>query len=85
MAKNLLSLKNADISVDGLFINADSVFDPKELRSICELNSIKHNFAQNKRNVNEDDDLYFDELLCPKPRTINLSILRLEIIQSVCK
>jgi transposase len=59
----LASLESANISVDGLFINADSGFDSKELRSICEQNSIKPNFAQNKRNANEDDDLYFDELL----------------------
>lgn len=56
-------LKKANISVDGLYLNADAGFDSKELRSICDKESITPNFAQNKRNGSEDDDLYFDELL----------------------
>src|SRR5699024_1898231 len=36
-------LEEADISADGLFINADAGFDSKELREICEGKNINAN------------------------------------------
>lgn len=57
------SLEDSGISVNGLFLNADAGFDPKELRDKCEGKGIMANFAKNKRNGNKDGDDYFDEKL----------------------
>jgi len=57
------TLEQADISVDGLFLNADAGFDSQELRSQCEAKGIIANFAGNRRNGNIDNDYYFDEKL----------------------
>lgn len=57
------TLEQADISVDGLFLNADSGFDSQELRDKCEAKGIIANFAENKRNGNSERDHYFDEKL----------------------
>ncbi|MEM1134993.1 MAG: hypothetical protein AAGI07_04075 [Bacteroidota bacterium] len=42
-------LNGADISVDGLFLNADAGFDSTELRDICNKYGIIANFYLNKR------------------------------------
>ena len=58
------TLEQADISVDGLFINADAGFDSQELRDQCETKGIIANIAPNKRNGSHDEkDHYFDEIL----------------------
>lgn len=58
------TLEQADISVDGLFINADAGFDSQELRDQCERKGIIANIAPNKRNGSSDDnDHFFDEKL----------------------
>lgn len=59
----IASLDEADISVEGLFLNADAGFDSEELRNKCEGKGIMANFAKNKRNSNRDSDEYFDEKL----------------------
>lgn len=59
------SLEQAEISVDGLFINADAGFDSEKLRNQCEAKGIIANIISNKRNgSNDDEDHYFDEKLC---------------------
>jgi transposase len=58
------TLEQADISVDGLFINADAGFDSEKLRNQCEVKGIIANIIPNKRNgFNDQKDYYFDEKL----------------------
>lgn len=59
----IATLEQAEIAVDGLFINADAGFDSKELRKKCEAKGIIANIAKNKRNGDSDSDHYFDEKL----------------------
>ena len=62
--KNMLdTLINAKIRIDGLFLNADSGFDSKELRKLCNELEIIPNIAINQRNNAESDDIWIDELL----------------------
>ncbi len=54
-------MKRADISIDGLFLNADAGFDAKGLRKILDKEGITLNVAPNKRNgSNIDSDIIFD-------------------------
>jgi len=57
------TLEQANIAVDGLFLNADAGFDAIELRRLCESKGFIANFAKNKRKGNCDSDDYFDEKL----------------------
>ena len=61
---------NAEVSLDGLFLNGDAGFDSAELRDICFKHGIIPNFCLNKRNGNiTDRDEHFDQLLY-KQRTV---------------
>lgn len=57
------TLEQAEIHVDGLFINADAGFDSQKLRDKCEAKGIIANLCPNRRNGNNDEDYYFDEKL----------------------
>ena len=57
------TLEEAQISVDGLFINGDAGFDSQKLRDKCEAKGIIANICPNKRNGSTDADHYFDEKL----------------------
>lgn len=57
------TIKQADISLDGLFINADSGFDSKDFRKICDCNGMIANVYFNYRNGEDKDDLFFDDEL----------------------
>ena len=57
------TLGQANIPVDGLFLNADAGFDSKEFRLCCEKKEINANVCFNKRNGDADRDEYFDQLL----------------------
>lgn len=57
------TLENADIQVEGLFLNADAGFDSKEFRKACDLKQINANICFNRRNGNTDRDEYFDQKL----------------------
>jgi transposase len=57
------TLEEAEISVDGLFINADAGFDSLKLRDKCEAKGVIANICPNKRNGSNDADFYFDEKL----------------------
>lgn len=57
------TMRQADICLDGLFINADSGFDSKEFRQTCEKYGIMANVDFNMRNGNRDNDYLLDELL----------------------
>ena len=61
--KMLDTLINAKIKIDGLFLNADSGFDCKELRAFCSNLEIIPNIAINPRNHADNDDIFVDELL----------------------
>ena len=57
-------LSKAKISLDGLFVNADSGFDCKVFREICSREGIFPNLDFNYRNGNNNYEYYFlDELL----------------------
>lgn len=57
-------LTSATISLDGLFVNADSGFDCKVFRKTCLSHGITPNVAFNYRNGDNNDDYYLlDELL----------------------
>lgn len=55
-------LEAADIPLNGLFVNADSAFDTKELRQACAVRNIEANIARNRRATDwqTDDDTFFD-------------------------
>lgn len=57
------TLEQADISVKGLFLNADAGFDSKDFRNSCNQKQINANICFNKRNGNTDRDEYFDQKL----------------------
>jgi len=57
------TLGQANITVEGLFLNADAGFDSKEFRKSCEGKEINANICFNKRNGNMDRDEYFDQEL----------------------
>ena len=56
-------LTNAEISLSGLFINADAGFDSQKLRKILIDKEIIANICPNKRNGQDNEDDYFDEQL----------------------
>ena len=60
-------LTNAGINIKGLFLNADSGFDSKELREICKDKEIQANIDSNVRNTKNEPQTseyqYFDEEL----------------------
>ena len=57
------TLEQADIALDGLFVNADAAFDCQGFRSVCNAKGIIPNVAHNKRNGNADNDHLLDEKL----------------------
>lgn len=57
------TLEGAKISTDGLFVNADSGFDSKDFRSICNKWGIIPNVALNYRNGVSKDKYLLDDLL----------------------
>ena len=58
----LANIRSANISTQGLFLNADAGFDISEFRLSCFKNDIIDNIDVNKRNGQQNDYL-FDELL----------------------
>lgn len=54
-----LTLKQASISLDGLFLNADTGFDCQEFRQICQSHNIHLNCKENKRNRKADNELSY--------------------------
>ena len=66
----MATLEEADIAVEGLFLNADAGFDSKEFRLSCEKKEINANICFNKRNGNVDRDEYFDQELYNQRYTI---------------
>lgn len=58
-----LSLRNANINTDGLFVNADAVFDSRKFRNKCSEYGIIANTALNPRNGTENEFVLFDDEL----------------------
>ena len=56
-------LTNAEISLSGLFINADAGFASQKFRKILIDKEIIANICPNKRNGQDNEDDYFDEQL----------------------
>lgn len=57
------TLEQADIPVEGLFLNADAGFDSKDFRNSLDKKEINANICFNQRNGNADRDEYFDKEL----------------------
>jgi transposase len=58
------TLEQADIPLDGLFLNADAGFDSKNFREACSQKEIHANVCFNKRNGNtQEREEYFDQEL----------------------
>lgn len=57
VSKMLTTLRQAQIEVDGLFLNGDAGFDAKVLRQLCDQFGIFPNLAINKRNASKQDHL----------------------------
>lgn len=57
------TLKKVQIRADGLFINADLGFDPKNFCSLCNKWGIIPNVASNYRNGETKDEYLLDDLL----------------------
>lgn len=66
------TLRQADIPLAGLFLNADAGFDCKVLREDCSRMGIEANIANNKRNehLQNDNYIYFDEQLYKRRHVI---------------
>jgi len=56
-------MKDAEISLDGLLVNADAGFDSKEFRTVCNNRGVITNVCFNYRNGESKDNLFFDEEL----------------------
>jgi len=56
-------LRSAEISVDGLFLNADAGFDSQKFRDKCEQNGIIPNVDFNKRNTENGHEYLLDSKL----------------------
>ena len=50
------TLEQANISIDGLFLNADAGFDSQKIRDKCEAKGIIENLAEKKRNGGHKQD-----------------------------
>lgn len=64
------TLKNATISTDGLFVNADAGFDSKKFRDKCSQYGAIANTALNHRNGSENQNVLFDDELYEQRHTI---------------
>lgn len=54
------TLEQAEIPIEGLFLNADAGFDSRELRNFCCRKEIQANICFNKRKGKIDRCEYFD-------------------------
>ncbi len=66
--KMIRPLKNSNIHLDGLSLNADAGFDTTGFREYCYKNDIAGNIKHNKRNGKNDASLLDDELYKKKIR-----------------
>ena len=62
LQKSILHFKGAKVSIDGLFVNADSGFDLKDFRSIYAKRGVIQNVAFNYRNGETKDKFLLDDL-----------------------
>ena len=64
------TLQNANISMKGLFLNADPGFDAEQFRLLCSQEEVIANIPRNKRRKQSDKDYPFDEKLYKERYTI---------------
>lgn len=64
------TLKSANISTDGLFVNADAGFDSQSFRDKCSEYGVIANTALNSRNGSENENILFDDELYEHRYTI---------------
>lgn len=77
------TLTKANISTDGLFVNADAGFYSKEFRIKCFEYGIIPNIVINPRNGNNDEIIIFDEMLYQQRYTIEISNAWLDSYRSL--
>ena len=77
-------LQEAEIEVEGLFLNADAGFDTQEIRRICQRHGIIPNFDFNPRNGSKwDREEYFDQVLYKRRIVIERSFAWLDSYKSL--
>ena len=67
------TLEQADIPIEGIFLNADAGFDSKNFRESCIKKEIHANICFNKRNGNTDREEYFDQDLYDERYAVELT------------
>lgn len=78
------TLEQADIKVEGLFMNADAGFDSQGFRDFCQKKEINANICFNKRNGElSDRDEYFDQELYNERYTIERTNAWLDSFRSL--
>lgn len=79
------TVEKAAISLDGLFINADSGFDPNVFREVCSKKGMIANVRFNYRNgdIESKDDIYFDDALYEERYSIERTNAWLDTFRSL--
>ena len=76
-------LKQAEIDVKGLFMNADAGFDSQKVRDKCNDREIIPNICPNKRNGNNDNQQLLDEKLYKEQYAIERTNAWMDSFRSV--
>jgi len=63
-------LQEAEIDIDGLFLNADAGFDSQDFRCFCEQKGIHTNFDINRKNLKNEDYAYLKDEKLYKDRFV---------------
>ena len=78
-----VSSVQANIAVDGLFLNADVGVDSKVFREVCHSKGIVPNICLNKRNgKSQDRDEYFDRVLYNQKYSVERTNARMDSFRS---
>lgn len=77
------TLEKANISTNGLFVNADAGFDSKEFSSKCFEYGTIPNTAINPRKGNSDEMIICDEMLYEQRYTIERANARLDSYRTI--
>lgn len=81
----LVDMENAQISTNGLFLNADAGFDGEALRKTCWSKDIIANIDFNKRNTkNTDNQPLLDDLLYKERFSVERTNASFDQIASIC-
>jgi transposase len=84
MTQLISSLEEAEIPVEGLFLNADAGFDCATMKTVCTHHQIELNVSKNRRNSSSTNQYeYFDHILYIKRGAIERSYAWLDSFRSI--